>query len=71
MKLIYALLILIVFFAGIGFLIHICSKNKYVFKYVSLKRKIEIYPEKINLTNQMDKGESSYLLYYIYYHIKS
>lgn len=52
MKLIYALLILIVFFAGIGFLIHICSKNKYVFKYSSSKRKIEIYPAKDKFLNQ-------------------
>ena len=44
MKLIEILLIIIVFFIGIGFLIHICSKNKYELKYCSQKRKIEIYP---------------------------
>ena len=42
MKLIYALLILIVFFAGVGFLIHICSKNKYVFKYSSSKKLLSL-----------------------------
>ena len=36
----------LVSFGGIGFLIHICSKNKYIFKYSSEKRKIEIYPER-------------------------
>lgn len=44
MKLISILLILIVFFMGLGFLIHICSKNKYALCYCSQKRKIEIYP---------------------------
>lgn len=44
MKLIEFLLIIIAFFIGIGFLIHICSKNKYELKYSSQKRKIEIYP---------------------------
>ena len=39
------LLMKLVTFGGIGFLIHICSKNKYIFKYSSEKRKIEIYPE--------------------------
>ncbi len=44
MELIEHLLMKLVFFGGIGFLIHICSRNKYIFKYSSEKRKIEIYP---------------------------
>ncbi len=44
MKLIEILLIIIAFFIGIGFLIHMCSKNRYGLKYCSKKRKIEIYP---------------------------
>lgn len=44
MKLIILLLIIIVFFLGIGFLIHICSINRYALRYCSQKRKIEIYP---------------------------
>ena len=44
MKLIEILLIIVAFFIGLGFLIHICSKNKYKLKYSSQKRKIEIYP---------------------------
>ena len=46
MELIEHLLMKLVSFGGIGFLIHICSKNKYILKYSSEKRKIEIYPEK-------------------------
>lgn len=46
MELIEHLLMKLVSFGGIGFLIHICSKNKYIFKYSSEKRKIEIYPER-------------------------
>ena len=45
MELIEYLLMKLVSFGGIGFLIHICSRNKYIFKYSSKKRKIEIYPE--------------------------
>lgn len=44
MKLIGILLILVVIFYGIGFLVHMCSKNRYELKYYSQKRKIEIYP---------------------------
>ena len=43
MELIEHLLMKLVSFGGIGFLIHICSRNKYIFKYSSEKRKIEIY----------------------------
>lgn len=46
MKLISILLILVAFFLGIGFLIHICSKKGYALSYCSQKRKIEIYPVK-------------------------
>ena len=46
MELIEQLLMKLVSFGGIGFLIHICSRNKYIFKYSSEKRKIEIYPDK-------------------------
>ena len=46
MELIEHLLMKLVSFGGIGFLIHICSKNKYILKYSSEKRKIEIYPDK-------------------------
>ncbi len=51
MKLIEIILIIIAFFLGIGVLIHICSKNKYEFKYSSPKRKIEIYPTDKSHTN--------------------
>ena len=44
MRLVSFLLILIAFFIGLAFLVHICSKNRYAIKYVSQKRKIEIYP---------------------------
>ena len=57
MELIEHLLMKLVFFGGIGFLIHICSRNKYIFKYSSEKRKIEIYPgedKSLNKTH-MDK----------------
>ena len=37
---------IIAFFLGISLLVHICSKNKYILKYTSEKRKIEIYPAK-------------------------
>ena len=46
MELIEHLLMKLISFGGIGFLIHICSRNKYIFKYCSEKRKIEIYPDK-------------------------
>ena len=38
------LLIIVAFFFGLAFLVHTCSRNKYVLKYESAKRKIEIYP---------------------------
>ena len=44
MELIEHLLMKLISFGGLGFLIHICSRNKYIFKYGSEKRKIEIYP---------------------------
>ncbi|MCI8411392.1 MAG: hypothetical protein HFJ40_02940 [Clostridia bacterium] len=44
MELIKLLLIIIAFFWGLAFLVHICSKNKYTLKYYSKKRKIEICP---------------------------
>ncbi len=43
MELIEHLLMKLVSFEGLGFLIYICSRNKYIFKYSSEKRKIEIY----------------------------
>lgn len=46
MKLIGILLIIIVSFMGLAILIYTCSKNNYVFKYTSDKRKIEICPAK-------------------------
>lgn len=58
MELVENLLMKLISFGGIGFLIHICSRNKYIFKYSSEKRKIEIYPfqdESLNKTH-MDKG---------------
>ena len=45
MELIKILLIIIAFFLGLAFLVHICSKNKCEFKYCSRKRKIEIHPK--------------------------
>ena len=44
MKLIEFLLIIMAFFIGTALLIHMCSKHKYVFRYYSDKRKIEICP---------------------------
>ena len=44
MELIKVLLIIIAFFSGLAFLVHICSKKKYALKYCFKKRKIEIYP---------------------------
>lgn len=44
MKILTTLLVLITFFLGLAFLIHICAKSKYVLKYSSKDRKIEIYP---------------------------
>ena len=44
MRLIEILLIIIAFFIGLAFLVHICSKKKYALRYSSQKRKIEIYP---------------------------
>lgn len=44
MELIKVLLIIIAFFLGLAFLVHICSKKRYVLRYCSKKRKIEIYP---------------------------
>jgi hypothetical protein len=44
MELIRILLIIIAFFLGLAFLVHICSKHRYAIKYSSQKRKIEIYP---------------------------
>lgn len=52
MKLIEILLIVVTFFLGLGFLIHICSKNKYELKYSSQKRKIEIYPSQTDKSHQ-------------------
>lgn len=58
MELIEHLLMKLVYFGGIGFLIHICSRNKYIFKYSSEKRKIEIYPneDKSHNKTHLDKG---------------
>ena len=52
MELIEHLLMKLVSFGGIGFLIYICSRNKYIFKYSSEKRKIEIYPDKDKSQNK-------------------
>ena len=52
MELIEHLLMKLVSFGGIGFLIHICSRNKDIFKYSSEKRKIEIYPNEDKSQNK-------------------
>ena len=44
MELIKVLLIIIAFFLGLAFLVHICSKKRYALRSCSKKRKIEIYP---------------------------
>lgn len=44
MDLIKILLMMIAFFLGLAFLVHICSRKRYALKYSSKKRKIEIYP---------------------------
>lgn len=58
MELIEHLLMKLVSFGGIDFLIHICYRNKYIFKYSSEKRKIEIYPneDKSHNKTHLDKG---------------
>lgn len=43
-NLIKILLLVIAFFFGLAFLVHICSKKRYALRYQSQKRKIEIYP---------------------------
>ena len=43
MDLIKILLMMIAFFLGLAFLVHICSRKRYALKYSSKKRKIEIY----------------------------
>ena len=57
MELIENLLMKLISFGGIGFLIHICSKNRYIFKYSSDKRKIEIYPagDKSQIQKHLDE----------------
>ena len=53
-------------FLWIRFLIYICSRNKYIFKYSSEKRKKQRFiPTKINLkiSNHKSKGASSYSFY--------
>ena len=57
MELIEHLLMKLVSFGGIGFLIHICSRNKYIFKYSSEKRKIEIYPNEDKSQNKIHLDE--------------
>ena len=53
MELIKILLIILAFFLGLSFLVHICSKKRYALKYCSIKRKIEIYPtDKPHPTNR-------------------
>lgn len=44
MELLKLLIMIIAFFLGLSFLVHICSKKRYALKYCSRKRKIEIYP---------------------------
>ena len=67
MKLISILLILVAFFLGIGFLIHICSKYGYALSYCSQKRKIEIYPAKDKSHQPIDKGELTLLSFILLY----
>ena len=55
MDLIEHLLMKLVSFGGIGFLIYICSRNKYIFKYSSEKRKIEIYPKEDKSQNNQSQ----------------
>ncbi len=51
MDLIKILLMMIAFFLGLAFLVHICSRKRYALKYSSKKRKIEIYPIDRSHTN--------------------
>lgn len=44
MEILTILVLLLAFFREIEFLIHICSKKKYILKITSKKRKIEICP---------------------------
>lgn len=45
MNILKILVLLVTFFLGMSFLVHICAKNKCSFKYTSTKRKIEICPK--------------------------
>ena len=54
-----------IFFGGLCFFVHICSKNKYSCKYESLKRKFEIYPSSRDKPQtpkkqRLNKGFGSY-----------
>ena len=44
MQHIVVLLIVIAFFIGLAYLVHMCAKNNYTLRYSSKKRKIEIHP---------------------------
>lgn len=59
MELIEHLLMKLVSFGGISFWIYICSRNQYIFKYSSEKRKIEIYPneDKSQSKTHLDKED--------------
>lgn len=55
---------------GLCFLVHICSKNKYSFKYESSKRKFELYPNSRDKT-QTPKNDDwirafALILFYIF-----
>lgn len=63
MELVKILLIIIAFFLGLAFLVHICSKHKYSTNYTSQKRKIEIYPSQPDKSHPIiDKGSA--LIFY-------
>lgn len=55
MELVKILLIIIAFFLGLAFLVHICSKNKYSINYTSQKRKIEIYPSQNDKSHPINR----------------
>ena len=62
MELIKILLIILAFFLGLSFLVHICSKKRYALKYCSKKRKVISMDELTNVYNEliMEHSMNSY-----------
>lgn len=55
MELIGKILILIVFFNGISFIVHTCSKNRYAIEFNFKEKKIKVYPARQDKQHQTTK----------------